>query len=62
MRRGRLVRREPRSTRSTFSSAARVTARTYANRRMIGAVTGSGVTVMATVEFADSYTDLQFSP
>jgi circadian clock protein KaiC len=30
--------------------------------RMIGALTGSGVTVMATVELADSYTDLQFSP
>jgi circadian clock protein KaiC len=30
--------------------------------RMIGALTGSGVTVMGTVELADSYTDLQFSP
>jgi len=30
--------------------------------RMIGALTGSGVTVMATVELVDSYTDLQFSP
>lgn len=30
--------------------------------RMIGALTGSGVTVMATVELEDSYTDLQFSP
>jgi circadian clock protein KaiC len=29
---------------------------------MIGALTGSGVTVMATVELVDSYTDLQFSP
>jgi circadian clock protein KaiC len=30
--------------------------------RMIGALTGSGVTVVATVELVDSYTDLQFSP
>jgi len=30
--------------------------------RMMGAVTGLGVTVMATVEHADSYTDLRFSP
>ena len=30
--------------------------------RMIGALTGLGVTVMATVEHADSYTDLRFSP
>ena len=30
--------------------------------RMIGALTGLGVTVMATVELADSYTDLRFSP
>lgn len=30
--------------------------------RMMGALTGSGVTVMATVELNDSYTDLQFSP
>jgi circadian clock protein KaiC len=30
--------------------------------RMIGALTGLGVTVMATVEQADSYTDLRFSP
>lgn len=30
--------------------------------RMMGALTGSGVTVMATVELADSYVDLQFSP
>jgi circadian clock protein KaiC len=29
--------------------------------RMIGALTGLGVTVMATVELADSYTDLRFS-
>ena len=30
--------------------------------RMMGAMTGLGVTVMATVEHADSYTDLRFSP
>jgi circadian clock protein KaiC len=30
--------------------------------RMMGALTGSGVTVMATVELHDSYTELQFSP
>ena len=30
--------------------------------RMIGALTGLGVTVMATVEMADSYVDLRFSP
>jgi circadian clock protein KaiC len=30
--------------------------------RMIGAMTGLGVTVMATVELADSYVDLRFSP
>jgi circadian clock protein KaiC len=30
--------------------------------RMIGTLTGSGVTVMATVELEDSYTELQFSP
>ena len=30
--------------------------------RMIGALTGIGVTVMATVELQDSYNDLQFSP
>ena len=30
--------------------------------RMMGALTGLGVTVMATVEQADSYTDLRFSP
>jgi circadian clock protein KaiC len=30
--------------------------------RMMGALTGLGVTVMATVELADSYTGLQFSP
>lgn len=30
--------------------------------RMIGALTGLGVTVMATVEHADTYTDLKFSP
>jgi circadian clock protein KaiC len=30
--------------------------------RMIGALTGLGVTVMATVELADSYVDLRFSP
>ncbi len=30
--------------------------------RMMGALTGSGVTVLATVELADSYVDLQFSP
>ena len=30
--------------------------------RMIGALTGLGVTVMATVELADSFTDLRFSP
>ncbi len=30
--------------------------------RMIGGLTGVGVTVMATVELADSYTDLRFSP
>jgi len=30
--------------------------------RMMGALTGLGVTVMATVELADSYTDLRFSP
>ena len=30
--------------------------------RMLGALTGLGVTVMATVEQADSYTDLRFSP
>jgi circadian clock protein KaiC len=30
--------------------------------RMMGALTGLGVTVMATVEVADSYTDLRFSP
>lgn len=30
--------------------------------RMMGALTGSGVTVVATVELDDSYTDLQFSP
>jgi circadian clock protein KaiC len=30
--------------------------------RMMGALTGSGVTVIATVELADSYVDLQFSP
>ena len=29
---------------------------------MMGALTGLGVTVMATVELADSYTDLRFSP
>ncbi len=29
--------------------------------RMMGALTGLGVTVMATVEMADSYTDLRFS-
>jgi circadian clock protein KaiC len=30
--------------------------------RMMGALTGLGVTIMATVELADSYTDLRFSP
>jgi circadian clock protein KaiC len=30
--------------------------------RMMGALTGLGVTVMATVELADSYTDFRFSP
>jgi circadian clock protein KaiC len=30
--------------------------------RMMGALTGLGVTVMATVELQDSYTDLRFSP
>jgi circadian clock protein KaiC len=30
--------------------------------RMLGALAALGVTVMATVELADSYTDLQFSP
>jgi circadian clock protein KaiC len=30
--------------------------------RMMGALTGLGVTVMATVELADSYLDLRFSP
>lgn len=30
--------------------------------RMMGALTGMGVTVMATVEMADSYTSLRFSP
>jgi circadian clock protein KaiC len=30
--------------------------------RMMGALTGSGVTVMATVELNDSYTELPFSP
>ena len=30
--------------------------------RMMGALTGLGVTIMATVEVADSYTDLRFSP
>ncbi|MHB8420674.1 MAG: ATPase domain-containing protein [Myxococcales bacterium] len=30
--------------------------------RMIGALTGLGVTVMATVELADSFVDLKFSP
>jgi circadian clock protein KaiC len=30
--------------------------------RMMGALTGLGVTVMATVELEDSYTDLKFSP
>ncbi len=30
--------------------------------RMIGTLTGSGTTVMATVELEDCYTDLQFSP
>jgi circadian clock protein KaiC len=30
--------------------------------RMMGALTGLGVTVMATVELVDSYTDLRFSP
>ena len=30
--------------------------------RMMGALTGLGVTVMATVELADSYMDLRFSP
>ena len=30
--------------------------------RLIGALTGSGVTVMATVELEDAYTKLQFSP
>ena len=30
--------------------------------RMMGALTGLGVTVMATVELADSYVDLRFSP
>jgi circadian clock protein KaiC len=30
--------------------------------RMMGALTGLGVTVMATVELADSYSDLRFSP
>src|ERR1700730_11863813 len=29
---------------------------------MMGALTGLGVPVMATVELADSYTDLRFSP
>ena len=29
---------------------------------MLGALTGLGVTVMATVELADSYVDLRFSP
>jgi circadian clock protein KaiC len=30
--------------------------------RMMGALTGSGVTVMATVELKDSFVELQFSP
>jgi circadian clock protein KaiC len=30
--------------------------------RMMGALTGLGITLMATVEVADSYTDLRFSP
>src|SRR6185503_11672476 len=30
--------------------------------RMMGALTGLGVTIMATVELPDSYTDLRFSP
>jgi circadian clock protein KaiC len=30
--------------------------------RMLGALTGLGVTVMATVELTDSYVDLRFSP
>ena len=30
--------------------------------RMLGALTGMGVTVMATVELADAYTELRFSP
>ena len=30
--------------------------------RMMGALTGLGVTVMATVDLADSYVDLRFSP
>ncbi|HEX5474423.1 MAG TPA: ATPase domain-containing protein [Vicinamibacterales bacterium] len=30
--------------------------------RLVGALTGSGVTVMMTVEVADSYTELRFSP
>jgi circadian clock protein KaiC len=30
--------------------------------RMVGALTGLGVTVMSTVEHVDSYTDLRFSP
>jgi circadian clock protein KaiC len=30
--------------------------------RMIGALTGLGVTVLATVELEDSFTDLRFSP
>src|SRR5690606_14469248 len=30
--------------------------------RLMGALTGLGVTVLATVELADSYTDLRFSP
>jgi circadian clock protein KaiC len=30
--------------------------------RMIGAITGMGVTVMSTVEMSDSFTSLQFSP
>src|SRR6185437_11288215 len=30
--------------------------------RMMGALTGLGVTVMATVELEDCYTDLRFSP
>jgi circadian clock protein KaiC len=30
--------------------------------RMMGALTGLGVTVVATVELEDSYTDLRFSP